>query len=535
MKRILAIVLAAMLLLTFLAACKTDDPGSSTPTPAPATSGEDPAPPDDNTDTGDSTDGGYYPGEISVSMIESWYAAVSYGNGDMPVQQAIEEATNLTITWNVMPGAEYVEAMQVRMGAGVDLDDIIMTMQPLGSYLERGLMVNLDPYITPEAAPYLTQMIIDYPNLRNAMFFEDGLYNLPVFMDNFPALESVWIRNDWLQAVGLPIPKTVDEYVDALVAFQENDVNGSGVKDEMVVAFGFDTGTYQTYFGNVFHMNFGQMYWSINAAGKAEHDYMTDRGLEYLTVMNKMYELGVLDPEYVDMPIDTMIARIANDQASSLVWYPWSKSWLESFQPDADYTIAVLEGPYGRQQYYKQQEFQGYGFVTSFCEDPSLAVRIFEFYLASPEGQILSNWGVEGITWEWDGNERRFTDFVTANPEGLANSDAQRSIGMGLNLPNRFDLDAYFAAYDESDLAEQAKVVPFLQGFDGFMYILPNGEEADLMATVGKDIDTYILEMTAKFIAGIEPLSKYSEFQDNLIALGIEQIGATYDARQSRS
>jgi ABC-type glycerol-3-phosphate transport system substrate-binding protein len=43
------------------------------------------------------------------------------------------------------------------------------------------------------------------------------------------------IRQDWLDKLNLPMPTTLDEYLNTLIAFQKNDANGNGVPDERMV------------------------------------------------------------------------------------------------------------------------------------------------------------------------------------------------------------------------------------------------------------------------------------------------------------
>ena len=54
------------------------------------------------------------------------------------------------------------------------------------------------------------------------------------YLDTFPVLSwyDMNIRVDWLRKCGLEMPTTTAEFTEALIQFQEQDVNGNGVKDE---------------------------------------------------------------------------------------------------------------------------------------------------------------------------------------------------------------------------------------------------------------------------------------------------------------
>ena len=52
----------------------------------------------------------------------------------------------------------------------------------------------------------------------------------------------------------------------------------------------------------------------------------------------------------------------------------------------------------------------------------------------------------------------------------------------------------------------------------------PTVEEATELAAIKADIDTYREEMLYKFISGVEPISKYDEFVQNLKNLKVDRM-----------
>lgn len=55
-------------------------------------------------------------------------------------------------------------------------------------------------------------------------------------------------------------------------------------------------------------------------------------------------------------------------------------------------------------------------------------------------------------------------------------------------------------------------------------FILFNTEESERKGRYQADIDTYVEEMSLKFIMGIEPLDSFEEFRQNLRDLHIEDM-----------
>ena len=54
--------------------------------------------------------------------------------------------------------------------------------------------------------------------------------------------------------------------------------------------------------------------------------------------------------------------------------------------------------------------------VTSACENPEAAVQWIDYVYASQDGLMLYNYGIEGMSYEYDeSGEIRFTDLITNN------------------------------------------------------------------------------------------------------------------------
>lgn len=79
------------------------------------------------------------------------------------------------------------------------------------------------------------------------------------------------MRKDWLDALELEIPQTVDDFYDVLHAFTYEDPDGNGSDDTYGYSLSFVSGqTIYRMFGND-----GYIAWGINENG--ELDYLWDR------------------------------------------------------------------------------------------------------------------------------------------------------------------------------------------------------------------------------------------------------------------
>ena len=67
---------------------------------------------------------------------------------------------------------------------------------------------------------------------RNLDSSTGKLFSIPA-KRTITAQRNIFIRKDWLDKLGLPLPKTTQEYYDALLAFKEKDPGGVG-KDKVI-------------------------------------------------------------------------------------------------------------------------------------------------------------------------------------------------------------------------------------------------------------------------------------------------------------
>ena len=71
----------------------------------------------------------------------------------------------------------------------------------------------------------------------DAMTIDGKLYGIPIVDNPLDSLNQLWIRKDWLDAVGLDEPETIDDVLEIAKAFVEQDPDGNGQADTYAFAF----------------------------------------------------------------------------------------------------------------------------------------------------------------------------------------------------------------------------------------------------------------------------------------------------------
>ncbi len=104
------------------------------------------------------------------------------------------------------------------------------------------ILVSLKPYIEdPAIMPnFNNQVLSESPNTKAFITAPDGeIYSMPSYNKLSGAyLESPFCVNaEWLQALNLEVPTTIEEFKAMLIAFRDGDPNGNGIKDEIPFIF----------------------------------------------------------------------------------------------------------------------------------------------------------------------------------------------------------------------------------------------------------------------------------------------------------
>lgn len=146
----------------------------------------------------------------------------------------------------------------------------------LTKYGQDGTFIDLTPYITKEYMPNLTKILEENPEIRSSITMSDGcIYGLPAGekmgtgaigakedYSIYTIPQYSMINKAWLDKLGLPIPKTLDELHNALVEFKKNDMSATYYGNSPGSTIPMSTGFDQWCWGqNIFYAGFGFTNW----------------------------------------------------------------------------------------------------------------------------------------------------------------------------------------------------------------------------------------------------------------------------------
>ncbi|PYI52156.1 hypothetical protein DLM86_22015 [Paenibacillus flagellatus] len=153
------------------------------------------------------------------------------GGQDDFVKKTIEEKFNVTLQVEyMMLGDDYNKKINAYLTSN-DPPDVWRDGNGDGGskYALDGLLGDLTPFVSPRTMPNYFKHWVDETTLKRYQL-AGGFFRAPVPY-NKEIYRAWYIRKDWLDKLGLQVPKTYDDYYKALQAFTNNDPDGNGKKD----------------------------------------------------------------------------------------------------------------------------------------------------------------------------------------------------------------------------------------------------------------------------------------------------------------
>lgn len=295
---------SAILILTLLAGCSFGT-GGTKKTDGDVSSVKD----RENWDIAETSPLGKYPELVTYTLGQM----KGTNNSNLPEGQTYEDnayTRYLKKTLNVqnknifMESEErYDEALNILV-KDRNLPDIFLVSdrETLEELVENDLIEDLTEVYKSCASDKIQEMYESYgKELLASGTFDGKLFALPeTAIDDGSQL--LWLRRDWMEQLGVKEPKTLDEALSVIRAFQENRMGAEEGEDPVgLVCDPGLVGTVSTSYSvdSVFEM-FGAypQQWIKNADGEIVYGSLTEETKEALGYLRELYKQGILDPDF---------------------------------------------------------------------------------------------------------------------------------------------------------------------------------------------------------------------------------------------
>lgn len=463
--------------------------------------------------------------KATLSIWAYWTNSDLYSDqGDWEYWKAIEEACNVDLEFLDSSGGK--DALSLLAGTD-DLPDIIIdydTTFPGGiqKMLSDGSVIALNDLMDNGFMPNYKAYLETDTEVDKLIRNDAGLYAWAPMIrrpDSPLVFNGNMIRQDWLDELGLSMPQTIQEMEDVLVAFKDQKGCDSpfsfiyGNYSIMVNSFGLSEGMY------------------IDENNKIRFGAIEDSYLDFLTLFNRWMNMGLLDPDAFTQDADAFFAKIASER-TGLVWgytggtlgriqTMQAENPAMNYQPAPNPVLNAGEAFPVDQSSYRVNPIGGA--ISATCSNPEAAARVLD-YTYGEEGNMLANYGQEGITYEMTDGKPVFTDFVLHNPDGLSIEKALSIYAGCNNKPFLVEKDYMLGGYAYD---VQKKSLEVWETSDAKVKNMPPSsmteEEVAEYNSIMTDIQTYVDEFKLKFILGTESLDNFPVFVENIKNMNIDR------------
>ena len=150
------------------------------------------------------------------------------------IKAKVQKDLNLEVTFFAVPRFEEPTVIPTLMASGSAPDLCYTYSSPaLNSFRDQGGLVNLTPYVD-RLLPDMKKLLGADPIFqgkdfiwRNLQAADNKMWSIPSYRVAL-AMNNIFIREDWLAKLGLPLPKNTQEFYEALVAFRDKDPGNVG-------------------------------------------------------------------------------------------------------------------------------------------------------------------------------------------------------------------------------------------------------------------------------------------------------------------
>lgn len=426
---------------------------------------------------------------------------------DPDLQQAVvsmlEEKCGVKLEAIIPPIGSYNDKLETMMAGGdvPDVFSISQAMTRLPNYVAREQTMELNDLIA--ASPALSAIDESY---YNALAIGGRIYAIPYY---YPRVKCIFMRKDVMEQYGIQLSETptTEEFITEL-----SKLKGTGV-----IPFSFPK-----WIDNFqFFLNSFGAYAGIykNAEGVYVDGMQEPQMADALNYLRELYTLGIMDQEFITTENNTMREYVYTGKAASDIDYVANYSNYISQSAAAGnpcdvQPIYMLVGPDGKGGGLNES-IQTAWCISSECKDPEAALRVIEALVCDPATHAaFYNTGVEGAHYT-------IQDGIAVPTEKAANS--------GYSIKYNYITDSFISDFSSLPYqpSEEMKAALELQrsiinrGMElrGDKQMIPAGK-SDLYDENSASITSYWKEVISQVVLGSvsveEGLNNYKGFWDSV-------------------
>lgn len=417
------------------------------------------------------------------------------------VKTGLDKALNIDLQLQLPGGNDYTVALNTRIASG-DMPDFfsVPSRQYLSQYVANGVLLDLTKYKS-ELSPtlkFIGDKSVKKGESNNKLY---AISKAPASNAN-----SLLLRKDWLDKLGLKVPTTPDELLAVAKAFTEKDPDGNNKKD----TYGFSGSTLKAFtplfapYGVTPLENF------LVKDNKLTCTLYESGYKEAIKEINKFVSQGALDPDFLINTGDNVTDKAVQGKVG-IIWSTWANMLKDdqvakekAVNPKATWVqVDALTGPAGK--YVETVDISNspmiFAIPKSLEKNPAKLQRVFDLinYVSSEKGNRLVDFGVEGKHYNVKDGK------VVSTP--LMGKECGYT--WAYQFTGRKEIEYLSTKFvNQTKAIKYANDLPRISIMTGYF---------DIPTEVNKaDVEKYIESEVAKFVYGKRNISEFDSFIDTL-------------------
>lgn len=409
-----------------------------------------------------------------------------------PMEQALAKYTNTNLEFQWIPMAAYDEKVNVMIASNelpklikVNYVPTIISAMKSDQFWEIGSLLKDYKNLSAQPQAY-------YDNIK----VEGKLYGIPIFRDMGRAV--IHYRKDWMDAAGLKVPKTLDEWYNVFKVMADGDPDKNGKRDTYAYLLdkNYNQGTASTLTRFAVAQG-GPNKWKVDDKGNFTPEFMADEFFQTMKLFKRLYDEKLINQDFAVVDAATndkayesgrVAFRISGGNAQSML------TNLVKVVPTAQMDVAPLEGAAGIRVPAESGNAGLLAIPKASVKNEADMKRVLSFLdkLLDKEMVNLINKGIEGKHYKVEGDFTLPLDKDADAKEVKPYRDTLIQRGENYNMEKKMK---------ESDLfLKNKKVVS-----DNDKYVVANPAltlVSDIFAERGKELEQMITDAETKFIMG---------------------------------
>lgn len=480
------------------------------------------------------------------SSVQDYKEGESVENNAWTQLFAEKYGINLEYQWLAANGSDYNTKINLML-SNAELPDYVELKgkDQLQDVVDADLVIPLDELWETYASDLTKQVVAEAGELAmKSCTFNGKMMAIPSTDMSKESANLLYIRQDWLDNLGLEAPKTMQDLLDIAEAFATKDPDKNGKND--TYALGMDK-TVSGCIGPIFNANgyYGGN-WYYNEAGELTNGVVEDGYKKTLEFLSGWIQKGYIHPEWFTQASSKVDELIINGKVGicfgSFSQPVASLASQHANEPDSDWTVMPCPGWDGNPvTQFADEGVGGYYVISKECEHPEAVilmlnefVELFYFsdnmddyykYINSEEGaHIWQNAHVRAY------RSTKNLDVAT-HVAAYYNGEMKKDDMTSEEIATIEQIDAYKAG-DETmwqwnkvfGIDGAAIQIQKLLDADAYTNIITYGTPTMTEITNSTILSDYASEMRISLLTGKKPFSEWDTFIKNYRSMGYDTI-----------